>query len=492
MDDRRPRRGSRFRLAPRVEGLERRRALAAAAVSAPAVVMVSATTTDSRSVTIQYDVTAPLDAVQSLQFGVYRSAHDQFDSSAVPVGSDSSVAPGAAAPGPHTLTIPLAGGLPPDPEQPYVLVVANPAAALASGDPTSASTASFRTHVIVVVTHGGLEYKSEKYGPPWELTMAAALRREGFDVVIPFDWVAESSDPGAAARVAGRLAERVLEAANRFPASQPVDLLFIGHSEGTVVNDQAIRRLETKVSLPPQLKAGYLDVTMLDPHAANPDVPGQQYSVSGPLAWLAKAFIDNYQSRAHDPRVTVPPGADRVDVFYEHTPASRAHGSNDDIYNLWGQVPVPGGPVSYFNLTPTGATHSGPRGVVVWYERHVVPLLGDGAPQLQARVLSGALVGAAGHTVSQRRATYTGAAQPGSTVTLFIGPADRPSVLHPLARTTANSSGAWSLTTRPLAAGRYRVVATARAPRNAPGPRLPMVPTAPFGLLVVAATSGPD
>src|SRR6202035_1760056 len=93
-----------------------------------------------------------------------------------------------------------------------------------------------------------------------------------------------------------RLARRVLKAANRFPASEPVDLFFVGHSEGTVVNDQAIRRLETRMTLPPQLKAGYLAVTMLDPHAANPDVPGAQYSVaSGPLGWLAKAVIDDYQ-----------------------------------------------------------------------------------------------------------------------------------------------------------------------------------------------------
>ncbi len=370
-----------------------------------------------------------------------------------------------------------------------MLVVANPASALASGDP--ASTASFRTHVIAVVTHGGLQDSSEKHGPAWELALAAGLRRQGFDVVIPFNWVAESNHPGAAARQGPRLARMVLAAANRFPSSEPVDLFFIGHSEGTVVNDQAIRRLETKMPLPPQLKAGYLDVTMLDPHAANPDVPGQQYSVaSGPLGWLARAVINNYQARAHDPRVTVPPGADRVEVFYEHTPASRAHGANDDIYNLWGQVPVPGGPVNYFNLTPTGATHSGPTGVVVWYERHVVPLLGDGAPQLQARVLTGALVGANGRTVHQHRPTYVGRAQAGSTVTLFVGPADRPSVLHPIGRTQVNSSGQWSLTTRPLAAGRYRIVADDLAPRNAPGPRLPMVPTAPLGLLVVAAHAG--
>jgi hypothetical protein len=44
------------------------------------------------------------------------------------------------------------------------------------------------------------------------------------------------------------------------------------------------------------------------------------------------------------------------------------------------------------------------------------------------------------------------------------------------------------LTTRPLAAGRYRIMAIAVPPRNTTrdGPRLLMLPTAPLGLLDVA------
>src|SRR3954453_14613599 len=132
---------------------------------------------------------------------------------------------------------------------------------------------------------------------------------------------------------------------------------------------------------------------MLDPHAANTGIRGQQYSVvQGPLGWLAKGSIDNYQSRARDPRAVVSPGVDDAEVFYQHTPASRLHGG---IYNLWGQVPVQG-PAHYFNLTPAGATHSGKTGVAAWYQRNVVPLLGQGAPEVRASILTGQLAPSAG------------------------------------------------------------------------------------------------
>ena len=88
-------------------------------------------------------------------------------------------------------------------------------------------------------------------------------------------------------------------------AGSPVDLHFIGHSEGAVVNTQAIVSLESMMT--PELKAGYIKDTLLDPHAANNAVPGQQYSLtSGPLGWLAKAEIDNFQSKARDPAVFFP------------------------------------------------------------------------------------------------------------------------------------------------------------------------------------------
>ncbi len=58
-----------------------------------------------------------------------------------------------------------------------------------------------------------------------------------------------------------------------------------------------------------------------------------------------------------------------------------------------------------------------------------------------------------------------------------------------MGRGFAGPDGHWSATTRPLADGRYRVVAEARLPSAGTGDR-PPVPTAPLGLLVVEAGGG--
>ena len=102
----------------------------------PAIQMLSATTTDSKSVTIEYQVNQPItaatpDPVRRLSF-----SNGQFDSSdslvdtyhvslprrifgASSVTLDQSGQP-ATSVGIHQLTIPLPQGLPPYPEKPYV------------------------------------------------------------------------------------------------------------------------------------------------------------------------------------------------------------------------------------------------------------------------------------------------------------------------------------------------------------------------------------
>ena len=64
----------------------------------------------------------------------------------------------------------------------------------ATTDP--AQTASFRTYTIGIVTHGGIQDTSWKHGPPWELQIAYEMKHEGYDAVIPYNWVAQSSNPG--------------------------------------------------------------------------------------------------------------------------------------------------------------------------------------------------------------------------------------------------------------------------------------------------------
>ena len=121
------------------ETLEKRLAMSAVI---PAIQMLSAATTDSKSVTIKYQVNQVPSTASPIQFGVYRSSDSQFDSSDSLVDTVTLATPGAAADqssitvdqsgvsavalGTHELTIPLPQGLSPFPEKPYVLVVADP------------------------------------------------------------------------------------------------------------------------------------------------------------------------------------------------------------------------------------------------------------------------------------------------------------------------------------------------------------------------------
>src|SRR5262249_13088981 len=155
-----------------------------------------------------------------------------------------------------------------------------------------------------------IQPKSWRHGVPWALRMANSLRAEGYDAVFAYNWVPQSGQPGAAAKQGARVARDVVHAASGFPAGDPVDVHFIGHSEGAVVNSLAILALSQDET--PQLRAGYLDETMLDPHAANNHAPGgKQYSVSsGLLGTIARLAIHQYQGRAKDPLPVVPANVD--------------------------------------------------------------------------------------------------------------------------------------------------------------------------------------
>jgi hypothetical protein len=456
--------------------------------------MDSVSTLDSRGVTIEYDVPNG-DLGQPFELGVYRSADDRFDPTdptvdtvtvggqGTPTLDDEGISP--LAQGHHRLTVALPGGLPPDPEHPYVLAVADPSRAV-NGGAENQDTVSFRKFVIGVLTHGGFQSKSDKEGAPWALKMAHSLRAQGYDVVIPYNWVSESSTPGAAAKQGPRVARLVELAASHAPEGEPVDLHFIGHSEGTVVNSVAIRYLETHETGP--LAAGYLKATLLDPHAANNNAPGgRQYSVgNGLLGDLARWIIDGYQQKAKDPLPVIWGNVDSAEIFYQHTPISAAKGSNDGIYNLWGQVPVPvrgNVPVRYYNLTGVGISHTGYVNVVDWYQVHVVPTLGNNSSFTDPTLLNGGPE--AGLQATQdRQPVFQGSAAPGARVTLraTARSSSRPIILG---GAVADEAGDWSVTSRPLPNGTYRVLAKGVAIADPTWPRVLVLPRARLGTIAV-------
>jgi hypothetical protein len=494
-------------------------------LSAPAVEMLSATTTDSKSVTIEYQVNNSA-ADSPLELGIYRSSNGQFsadDSLVTTVTLDTpeaASAPGtitvdqngaaATANGIHELTVPLAEGLPPFPEKPYVIVVANPEAATATTE--QSQVASFRTYTIGIVTHGGIQDPSWKHGPPWQIETAAMMRREGFDSVIAYNWVQQSSTPGAAIKQSPRLARMILGAASKFPTNDPVDLEFIGHSEGTVVNTYALITLDREMT--PGLKEGFIYDILLDPHAANNNVPGQQMSFGGAIGGIAHAIVSNYQSDAKDPPAFIPSSVDQADVFFQHSQAT-----SDEIYNLWGQVPVKSeGPiVHYYNLTAMGVTHSGKTGVNYWFRDFIAPTLGAQAPLIQQLRLSGQIDNSsipsapsgvdanspaervtrrADHVYGREQVVttaepeFSGTAAPGSIIRLALSPARKPMDIHLAGRAVASSTGQWSVTPiRPLLNGQYRTLVTAFSRKLATRPGLAIVATQPLGRLVVKSAS---
>ncbi len=279
----------------------------------------------------------------------------------------------------------------------------------------------------------------------------------------------------------------ILEAACPLPANAVVDLHFIGHSEGAVVNSQALIRLD-QAGLPPNLQAGFIQMTMLDPHSANNAVKGPQYSVGeGPLGWIAKMEINAYQSKADDPLVVVPANVQEADVFYQHTPVQEAE-TNDGLYNLWGQVPVIGG-ANYFDITAPGVSHAGKFSVYDWYLVNVVPTLGEGGSFVQSDTLTGSQVTTATPNFSagggRESVTYAGTAAPGARVRLYAAQSGTKS-LKRIGAVTADSSGLWEITSRPIGAGTFRVDAIANAPagpRNGPAH---MRPTIFMGRITVA------
>ncbi|MGZ3354674.1 MAG: hypothetical protein ACXVBO_07455, partial [Isosphaeraceae bacterium] len=82
--------------------------MSATTAATPAIQMLSATTTDSKSVTIEYQVNQAPDAANPIQFGVYRSSNGQFDSSDSLIDTITLAVPGSAS-GQSAITLDQSG-----------------------------------------------------------------------------------------------------------------------------------------------------------------------------------------------------------------------------------------------------------------------------------------------------------------------------------------------------------------------------------------------
>lgn len=364
----------------------------------PDVQMIYATTTDSRTVSINYDINGASLAGQTLNFNIYRSANYNSLGGAQLIGTASIPASDVAdlSEGSHqgvklSLTAPngqALTALTPNTAFPFIVVQANPGGSIAESN-YGDNTASFETHVLGVVVSGSefdLPLLWLNTPPAWEMQMVTALQQQdGYQAVLPFNWVRLSILPSALAPqwAADQLAQQVTQQANQLAAQHPgdvVDVNFIGHSRGTVVIGEALQDLNG--SNDPALAGGYMQMTLLDPHPAN--------NIYGRFSWLPGVEVSElgaeaaliYQALANDSQVIVPSNVMQVQVFDQQTPAGQlGFGDLSEIFvNLWGEMPsalpnLSNRPIEGRNLTDTIAPGIGLIGhteVPAWYMANVV------------------------------------------------------------------------------------------------------------------------
>jgi hypothetical protein len=439
------------------------------AATADPYAILGATTADSKGVTVHYQVEGSMPA-GPLTLGVYRSVDAAYEPGDPPVGPAILAVPAvddagrpSNGPGEHVLTVPIPGGIPPAPKIPYVVVVADPGSPGAT-DP--GRSASYLTVTIGVIVHGGAQASSsDRYGPGWEERLAAELRAEGYNFVIPYVWASKSWTPGAAVKQIPRVADLIDRAAAMMPAGAVVDLHVIGHSEGTVIASRALAYLQP----PPGLARGYVELTLLDPYPANNASKRTQYSaVGGLLGYVARRTMASYQAKAKDPDPYIPAIVDDAQVYYQHTPVGLAKAG---LINFWGMTRIasaPGVPVQYADLTGPGVSHSGDFSVRDWYIDNIVPHLGIGPLFLDPGELTATRSASAGGG-----STFSGDAAPGASVEVFASPPGSRAKVG-LGRAMADAEGHWSLDAGPAGSGPGRFFARSAVPAF-PGARRTMV-----------------
>ncbi len=358
-----------------------------------------ATTSDARTISVNYTITGDGLAGKNVTFNIYRSATfksfggAQLIGTATIPGSDSTDLSGGNHMGVKlSLTAPNGQpvtGLTPNTILPFVVVVAN----------LDGSSVSFETHVLGVIAHG-LDFDeflgSTDQVPEWESLMAVVLQLfDGYQAVIPFNWVSLSvlPFPSAIGLASDLLYQQVTAEANQLAAQHPgdvVDINFIGHSRGTVVISEVLQDLVG--TRDPALQGGYMQMTLLDPHPANSAFSAFSQAPFLPLANDIATLVNLFESLARDPQVVVPSNVDQVQEFGEQTPAGQpgfllgALGSFSSsqllefVYNTWGETAASlpdrsAHPVAQKNLTNVYAANIGLVGhdeVPLWYLMNVV------------------------------------------------------------------------------------------------------------------------
>jgi hypothetical protein len=476
------------------------------ALSAPDAALQGLELVDASRVRVTYTIVAPASSTtpDSWTLRLYRSADAAFDPSDVPVGEwtvpaaeGDARADGAAVTTTRDLDLDAPFRI--EPRRPFVLAAIDPDGAVAESDESN-NLAAARRHTIVIVTHGGFQETASGDVPWWQKRLGRELAAQGYDDIFLYNWVGESKIAGALSHQPGRLLHRLGQRLAEAPPGEAVDLHWIGHSQGTVINGLALELLNRDPD--PRLAGGVLKATLLDPHAADNGASLRQYSTKPSfMGWVARVAVNDYQGRARDPAPRVPSNVDEAEVFYQHTYYALAPHEEQGWLNLWGHVPVRG-EATYTDITGIGISHSGYYSVVDWYREHVLPTLGAGQPPLPP-TLTAALAPGSGRVDEVRPARgnvpqsyamstalaaprFEGRSWPGARVRLTAAlTGSQTSTPLTLGKAIADDEGVWGITSRDLPAGRYTVVASAVIPASATFPRIQMTPRIRVGQLTV-------
>jgi hypothetical protein len=115
---------------------------------------------------------------------------------------------------------------------------------------------------------------------------------------------------------------------------------------------------------------------LLDPHPAHnyrsDGTPLAFFSAStGAFGQMGELALIKTQNAMQDPDIVIPRGVDLTQVFYQHTDVTRASDLHDQLFNIWGEVPI-AGVNQYYDVTSLTGSHPQVR---LWYLENVVPTL---------------------------------------------------------------------------------------------------------------------
>ncbi len=322
------------------------------------VELIYATTTDAKSVSVDYMVSDS--NAQQIQFDIFRSDESRLTNNSIKIGTATITDQEDISIGEHD-NVMLISNIPllPDTRMPFIIVVSN-----CKGE---TDTTHFQKWLLGAVAHGFDRYAMEggwvwstlfqSYElPPWEINMVRNLKQvDMYNEVIQFDWMSDCGidKPGFPELEGRKLKNQIINWIISYTnhPGDVVDLHLIGHSRGTVVITQAINNLLND-PVGNGIKGSYIELTLLDPHPANNDLqkiwgnwgtPGTIHSCGfqGALEInIAKNMTTDFQKTVHDPYLLIPPGINSVDVWWQATDADKLCSQPDQEYiqNLWGMI----------------------------------------------------------------------------------------------------------------------------------------------------------